>query len=380
MDMTDYRKQIDEIDAQLTALFQKRMDTAAQIAAYKKENGLPVFDPARERAKLADVASKVRPEMQGYTESLYSTMFDLSRSYQRKLNSPRNETQKKISEALQSTPNLFPERPFVACQGVEGAYSQHACTRIFKAPNIMYFASFEGVFRAIDQGLCKYGVLPLENSTAGSVNRIYDLMMQYDFHIVRSARIKVDHCLLVNEGTQLSDIKEVISHEQALTQCENFLKTLPGVKVTAVENTAVAARKVMESGRKDLACLSSRDCAELYGLKCLKSGVQDSGSNFTRFICITKNLEIYPGADRTSIMLALPHRPGSLYSALGRLYALGINLIKLESRPLAGSDFEFMFYFDLETSVYSDAFMQVFSDIEGMCSTYKYLGSYSEVV
>ena len=380
MDMTDYRKQIDEIDAQLTELFQKRMDTAAQIAAYKKENGLPVFDPARERAKLADIASKVRPEMQGYAESLYSTMFDLSRSYQRKLNSPRNDTQQKISEALANTPNLFPERPFVACQGVEGAYSQHACTRIFKSPNIMYFSSFEGVFRAIDQGLCKYGVLPLENSTAGSVNRVYDLMMQYDFHIVRSARIKVDHCLLANEGVQLSDIKEIISHEQALTQSENFLRSLPGVKVTAVENTAAAARKVMESGRKDLACLSSRDCAELYGLKCLKSGVQDSGSNFTRFICISKNLEIYPGADRTSIMCALPHRPGSLYSALGRLYALGVNLIKLESRPLSGSDFEFMFYFDLETSVYSEAFMQVFSDIEGMCSTYKYLGSYTEVV
>ena len=380
MDMTDYRKQIDEIDSQLTELFQKRMDTAARIAEYKKANGLPVFDPARERAKLVDVASRVRPEFQGYTESLYSTLFDLSRSYQRKLNSPRNATQKQITEALKTTPQLFPERPFVACQGVEGAYSQHACTRIFKSPNIMYFASFEGVFRAIDQGLCKYGVLPLENSTAGSVNRIYDLMMQYDFHIVRSARIKVDHCLLVNEGTQLSDIKEVISHEQALTQSENFLKTLPGVKVTAVENTAVAARKIMESGRKDLACLSSRDCAELYGLKCLKAGVQDSGSNFTRFICISKDLEIYPGADRTSIMLALPHRPGSLYNALGRLYALGINLIKLESRPLSGSDFEFMFYFDLETSVYSEEFMQVFADIEGMCSTYKYLGSYTEVV
>ena len=326
------------------------------------------------------MASKVRPEFAGYTESLYSTLFDLSRSYQRKLNAPRNATQKQITEALANTSPLFPERPFVACQGVEGAYSQHACTRIFKSPNIMYFASFEGVFRAIDQGLCKYGILPLENSTAGSVNRIYDLMMEYDFNIVRSCRIKVDHCLLVNEGTQLTDIKEIISHEQALTQCERFLKSLPGVKVTAVENTAVAARKVMESGRSDLACLSSRDCAELYGLKCLKSSVQDSGSNFTRFICISKNLEIYPGADRTSIMLALPHRPGSLYNALGRLYALGINLIKLESRPLSGSDFEFMFYFDLETSVYSEEFMQVFADIEGMCSTYKYLGSYSEVV
>jgi len=242
----------------------------------------------------------------------------------------------------------------------------------------MHFDSFEGVFRAVDQGLCRYGVLPLENSTAGSVNRIYDLLAQYNFYIVRSARLKVDHCLLANRGVKKSEIREIVSHEQALAQCENYLKAM-GVKATAVENTAVAAKLVASSGRDDLAALSSGSCAELYDLNVLEAGVQDSASNFTRFICISKNLEIYPGADTTSISMVLPHEPGSLYATLGRFYTLGINLKKLESRPLPGSDFEFMFYFDLESSVYSDVFPAIFEDIEGACSKFQYLGSYCEV-
>ncbi len=244
----------------------------------------------------------------------------------------------------------------------------------------MFFSSFESVFSAIDKGLCRYGVLPLENSTAGSVNKIYDLMMKYDFSIVRSTRLKVDHCLLARRGAHIEGIKEIFSHEQAIAQCGDFLKSLGGVRITPCENTAEAARLVFESGRDDAAALSSRACAEIYSLDCLRESVQDRGSNFTRFICISKKLEIYPGADKTSVMMVLPHKPGSLYMVLSRFFALGINLIKLESRPLPNTDFEFMFYFDLETSVYSDEFTQLFSDIEGMCMSMKYLGSYSETV
>ena len=380
MNLQDYRKRIDEIDAKLVALFEERMDIAAGVAQYKSENKLPVYDPAREREKLNDIGERVRPETRGYAEKLYSTIFELSRSHQRKLTAGDSALQRKIAEALKNTEPLFPERPLVACQGVEGAYSQQACEKLFQAPNMLYFTTFEGVFRAIDQGLCRYGVLPVENSTAGSVNRIYDLMMKYDFSIVRGARVKVDHCLLANKGAALSDIKEIVSHEQAIAQCEGFLKTLNGVKITPVENTALAAKMVFESGRADLAALSSRTCAELYSLSCLLTSVQDSASNFTRFICISKKLEIYPGANRTSVMVVLAHKPGSLYTALGRFYALGINLAKIESRPLPNSDFEFMFYFDLETSVYSSEFMHMIGDIEGMCAQFKYLGSYTEVI
>jgi chorismate mutase/prephenate dehydratase len=205
-------------------------------------------------------------------------------------------------------------------------------------------------------------------------------MMKYDFSIVRSTRVKGDHCLLANKGAAIGDIKEIYSHEQALAQCAEYIKSLGNVKVTACENTAEAARLVFESGRRDIAALSSRECADIYGLDCLKESVQDQGSNYTRFICISKELEIYPGADKTSVMMTLPHRPGSLYMALSRFYALGINLIKLESRPIPNRDFEFMFYFDLETSVYSEEFIEIFNDIDSLCLSMKYLGSYSEIV
>lgn len=380
MDLTDYRKQIDGIDEKLVKLFEERLDIATGVAEYKRKNRMPVFDPAREREKLRDIGARVREDTRPYVEKLYSTIFELTRSHERKLLSGESALQKKIKEALAGTDPLFPERPLVACQGVEGAFSQQACEKIFQNPGILYMSTFEGVFRAIDQGLCRYGVLPVENSTAGSVNRIYDLMMKYDFNIVRSTRVKVDHCLLANPGAKIEDIKEIVSHEQAIAQCEGFLKSLSGVKVTPVENTALAAKMIYESGRTDIAALSSRKCADLYQLSCLMSSVQDSASNYTRFICISKKLEIYPGADRTSVMLVLAHRPGSLYRALGQFYALGINLAKLESRPLPNSDFEFMFYFDLDTSVYSDEFMQMIGDIEDMCSQFKYLGSYSEVI
>ena len=327
-----------------------------------------------------DVAQKAGPEMANYTRVLYSMLFELSRSHQSKISHKQTPLHRRIVQAIEQTPKLFPQAPCVACQGVEGAFSQIACEKIFKSPFIMYFKNFESVFSAIENGLCQYGVLPLENSTAGSVKQVYDLMIRRNFSIVRTFRLKVDHSLLVKPGTTLDQVREIYSHEQALGQCSDFLAGLPNVKVIAVENTAVAAKMVSESPRSDVAALSSRTCAELYGLQVLASGVQDRGNNRTRFICISKNLEIYPGADKTSIMMVLPHRPGSLYRVLARLYALGINVTKLESRPIPDRDFEFMFYFDLETSIYSDEFVQLMCELDDLCEEFQYLGSYCEVV
>ena len=179
---------------------------------------------------------------------------------------------------------------------------------------------------------------------------------------------------------KLEDVREIYSHEQAINQCSAFLAKLKNVKVISCENTAAAAKFVAESDRRDIAALSSRACIELYGLDCLAASVQDESGNFTRFICISKNLEIYPGADRTSLMMVLPHRPGSLYKVLSRFYALGINLNKLESRPMPERNFEFMFYFDLDTSVYSPQFIQLMGELEDVCESFAYLGSYSEVI
>ena len=380
MDLKELRSEIDLIDDELVRLFGKRMDIAAQIADYKKENGLPILVPAREREKLADVSEKAGPEMANYTRVLYSMLFELSRSYQSKRNSLLTQQYHHILSSIENTPKLFPQQAMVACQGVEGAFSQIACEKIFKAPFIMYFKNFEAVFNAIDKGLCQYGILPIENSTAGSVKKVYDLMISHNFSIVRTFRMKVDHNLLAKKGTKLSDIKEIYSHEQAINQCSEFLHSLDGVTVIPVANTAVASEMVANSGRNDVAALSSRACAELYGLSCLRASVQDNDNNHTRFICISKKLEIYPGADKTSIMMVLPHKPGALYKVMARLYTLGINVTKLESRPIPNREFEFMFYFDLETSIYSEEFVQLICELDELCEEFKYLGSYCEVV
>ena len=379
MELQDYRRELDGIDDVLLQLFCRRMEIAAQIGAYKKANGLPILDPARERQILLKIRDKSPEGMGDYAVSLYSLIFELSRASQNRLMGEKAPLTQQIENAVAGTPALFPDSAMVACQGVEGANSQLACEKLFRLPNIFYFKSFEAVFSAIDSGLCRYGVVPVENSTAGSVNAVYDLMMKHNFRIVRSVRMKVDHNLLAKPGTKLSDIREIYSHQQAISQCAQFLQGLNGVKVIPCENTAAAAKLAAESDGS-VAALSSRSCMKLYGLECLAASVQDRGNNSTRFICISKDLEIYPGADRTSLMMVLPHTPGSLYKVLARFYALGLNLNKLESRPLPDRNFEFMFYFDLDTPVYSPGLLQLMGEMDTICEDFSYLGSYSEVI
>ncbi len=378
-DLTALRCEIDEIDKEMVRLFARRMEISKDVANYKKENGLPIYDPQRERALLLKVAELAGEEYGEYTKVLYSQIMELSKSVQQKALHPTSGIYSSVVKAMEQTELLFPTAAKVACQGVEGAYSGQAAEKLFALPEISYFGSFEKVFKAIEVGECRYGVLPIENSTAGSVNAVYDLMIRYNFKIVRSCRLKVDHCLLAKKGVAIEEIKEVFSHEQAINQCSGFLKTLHGVKVTVCANTAMAAKAVAESKRKDVAALSSFCCANLYGLGVLASSVQDTGNNYTRFICISKNTEIYPGSDRTTVMMVISHRPGALYRVLSRFYALGINLVKLESRPMPDRDFEFMFYFDLQVSIYDPRFEALCSETEHMGEEVRYLGSYQEV-
>ncbi|MGI6401030.1 MAG: bifunctional chorismate mutase/prephenate dehydratase [Thermoguttaceae bacterium] len=379
MDLNEIRDQIDEVDDKLISLFSERMKLSNEVAAYKREKGIPVIDMTRERAKRNNIFERTPEEFKEYLPLLYSVVFDLSRSYQNRLIGVGLDLTKRIESALETTPKLFPSNITVACQGVEGANSQLACDRLISGSKIMYFQNFEGVFNSIDNGFCKYGVIPIENSLAGSVNQVYDLMQRHHFHIVRSIRQKIDHNLLVKPGVELSEIREVHSHPHALSQCSNFLSTLEGVRIIPSQNTAVAAQMVATTDRRDVAALASRACIKLYGLECLKPAVQDKDNNYTRFICISKDLEIFPGANRTSLMASISHEPGSLYKILARFYSLNVNLIKLESRPMPERDFEFMFYFDLEASVYSPRFIQLMGELQSVCESFTYLGSYSEM-
>lgn len=378
MDMEKLRNEIDEIDDSLVKLFEKRMQSTARLAKHKKEHSVPVSDRTREREIIYRMSGKVAPELAGYTKSLYNTLFDLSKSYQNSLISPESKLASEIKKSLEGSEKLFPERAVVACQGTEGAYSQFACDRMFKYPEIMYVNSFDSVFEAVGRGLCRYGILPLENSTAGSVTAVYELMQKHKFYIVGSIKLCISHSLLAAPGVRLDGVKEIFSHEQALNQCSKFLSELKDVKVTVCANTAEAAKSVADSRRSDCAAICSGNCAELYGLSEITSGISNTENNYTRFICISKELEIYPGASCTSLMVRLPHKPGSLYSVISRFAALGVNLTKLESRPVPGSDFEFMFYFDVDASVYSPELAELITQLENELPGLVYLGSYNE--
>jgi len=379
MDIQALREQINQCDTTLSNAFVKRMEIAAEIAKYKKENNLPVLDPERERDVITKVTQAVDEGMAINLKLLYSTIFDLSRTYQQRLLTKQTELTNRIQQAIEQTPDTFPKRAVVACQGIEGAYSQQACDKLFALPNLMYFRRFEGVFQAIQSGLCAYGVLPIENSSYGSVTEVYDLMRKYRFNIVRSVRMKIDHRLLAKPGVAISEVREIVSHEQAIGQCGAFLKSLKDVKITIFGNTAEAAQFVSASERKDLAAIASPACAAIYNLSVLSDQVSDSDSNYTRFICIAKELQIYPGANRMSLMLNVRHTPGALYAMIARFAALGLNLTKIESRPIAGTDFEFMFYFDLDASVYAPEALQLLCELDAGPETFTYLGSYSEI-
>lgn len=381
MDLLDYRHQMDEIDDQLVELFQRRMNLSGNIAAYKKEQGLPILDAGREREKIKAVRSKVAPNMRNFTSVLYSSLFELSRSYQSQQMQQFTDLSNKISNAILNTTPLFPQDVSVGICGVEGSFAQLACEKLFRTPFVLYFNQYEGIFSAVEQGLCQYGIVPIEHSTAGSEKKIYDLMMQHQFCVVRSVRLKIDHSLLAKPNTKLEAVQEIIITEQAASQCTAFLKSLhPDIQVTVCENNGIAAKTVADSPRNDIAAICSRNYMELYGLKCLRSSVQDSENNSIRFFCVSKNLEVYPGANCTSIILSLPNKPGALYKLLARFYTLGINITKLESRSIPSRDFEILFYLDLETSIYSQEFSQIICELSASSEEFTYLGSYSEVI
>ena len=377
--LEESRAAIDRIDRDLVRLFCERMGVSADVAEYKRSVGKPVMDPARERALLCKISELAGPEMEEHARTLYATILSISRSYQHKRLNTSSLLEGKITRAVKETSPFFPARAKVACQGVEGAYSLKAAEKLFSCPDVSFYKTFEDVFTAIDRGECRYGVLPIENSTAGSVTQIYDLMSCHRFYIVRALRLKVDHCLLVKPGTKREDIREVVSHQQALAQCAGYIAHLGDVKITPFPNTAKAAEFVKNAG-VGYAAIANRDCAPLYGLEVLDEDIQDNGNNYTRFICISKTPEIYPGADRTSIVLTVPHKPGSLSRLLTQIDAMHINLTKLESRPIPGHDFEFLFYFDLESPIESPALLRLLGELESSSEKFRYLGTYREML
>ena len=380
MGIQQLRNRINEIDTQITDLFVDRMQTSVGIAQYKRENRLPVRDPGREREVLNRAAQRVGEDLEREARVLFNTLFDLSRARQSTLNAVHSPLMDRLHDAAEASRTAtFPRSPLVACQGVEGSYGQQACDKLFASPSLMYFNSFEGVFQAVEQGLCEFGVLPIENSSAGSVLEVYDLMRAHKFSIARSVKLRVSHSLLGKPGMELKNVREVVSHEQALRQCSEFFKAHPEIKATQVANTAMAAQTVAQSDRTNLAAIASDNCVDLYDLRVLSDSVMNSDNNYTRFICITRDIKIYPGANRVSFMLTLPHVSGSLYRMIARFAAMDMNLLKIESRPIPGKDFEFLFYFDIEAEATDERTQKLIGELDAAPDQFVFLGNYSEI-
>lgn len=380
MSISDRRNQIDQIDDKIAALYNERMRIIKAIAVEKEETGAPLWDGRREREILGRVTKEVDTDIRVLTKQVFGTLFDTSRAYQTRFVHLNSNIAEQIKRVLLNEGELkFPDSATVACQGVQGAYSSLAAERLFALPDITYVRDFEGVFTAVEKGLCEYGILPIENSTAGSVNAVYDLMKKHRFFIVKGIKLGVRHCLLAPKGAKLSELKEIYSHEQAISQCGEFIKTLKGVNVNVVENTAIAAEKVASSGSNDVAAIAGKQCAELYGLCVLENEIQDSENNYTRFICISKNLKICEGAEKISLIVNLPHEAGSLNKLLSKFTTLGLNLTKLESRPMKKSGFEFLFYFDFEANIKETEVLNLLAELDNSTEQFTFLGAYAEI-
>lgn len=379
-DLKTVRGEIDRIDEELVSLFLKRLHITHEVAIAKRESGGAISDPAREREILTRVSEEAGSENENSARLFFSTLFSISKARQRNILKGSSPLVSEITAAREAHNEPFPSRAFVACCGTEGSYAQQAACRIVKVPTIVYFNNFEKIFEAVEQGLCPYGVLPVENSAAGSVVAVYDIMKKHKFHIVRALRLKVDHVLIAHRGVKIENVTEVMSHPHAIAQCTGFFKKHMNIKATPDSNTAVAAARLAASGRTDVAVIASRACADLYGLEVIAENIQDAVYNYTRFICISKDLQVYPDANKISIMLSIPHRPGALAEIISKFSAIDVNLTKIESRPVPGMDFEFRFIFDFEASPSDPSVLSLLSELsqDPEIEHFDFLGAYVE--
>ena len=378
--LEEIRREINTIDDELVKLFVRRMEASEKVAEVKRGSSTPVLDPARERAILAKVAKAVGPDFENEARLLFTTLMSMSRGRQRAELAGEEGFAKEIATALAATPDRFPSSATVACAGTEGSYAQQAVCRLVQFPSIFYFKGFDDVFTAVEKGMCDYGVLPIENSAVGSVTAVYDLMAKHNFKIVKALKLRIRHVLLAPPGVAFADIREIASHPHALAQCSEFLRAQSAIRAVPATNTAAAAAELAASGRRDAAVIASRECAELYGLEVLREDISNITSNYTRFICISKRTELYPDADKFSVMMSLNHRPGALTDVLVKFAAVGVNLTKLESRPVPGSDFEFRFIFDFEASPRDPRVVKMLSGfvLDPEIEHFTFLGAYSE--
>lgn len=372
--LSEIRSDIDRIDSEIIELFKKRMDCAKEVGIYKKSQNTPVLNQDREN-DILDAVEKKGGEYGSHARLLYSNIMELSRALQHNIVGSGKGLKTVIANAEEQFPS---ENIKVGYQGIKGANGHEATLRLFPNGTAVNYKTFSDVFSAVDSGEINYGVLPVENSTAGSVSTVYDLILRHRFYIVGALDLPIDYCLAGLNQSEFSDIEKVWSHPQSLSQCANYIAK-NNFDSSPCSNTAIAARDTATEKRLNVAAICSYKAAEEYGLKILDNHIQDNDVNTTRFIVISKKLYIPENANKISLCFSLPHVTGSLYSLLCRFNSLGLNLTKIESRPRQDKGFEYLFYLDFSGNVHSEDVIALISQLSEEMPEFSFLGNYCEM-
>ena len=375
LDLMQIRDQLDVIDGKIIEMFEDRMELCKQVAAFKVQTGKPVFDSVREQEKIHTVRQAVEGHFnQQAVEELFSQIMTISRRYQYQI---INSQMTLPSPEFKQIDQLPLDHVKVVYQGIEGAYTHGAVLKYFgEDADAYHVKTWEAAMKAVEAGEADYAVLPIENSSAGAVTDNYDLLVKYHNYIVGETFLTVEHSLLGVEGAQLSDIKVVYSHPQALMQCSEYLNEHTEWQQISVENTAIAAKKVLTEQDRSQAAVASVWAGELYGLKSLACGINHNRNNTTRFIIVSRSPIYKMDANKISICFELPHKSGSLYNMLGNFIYNGVNMIKIESRPILGKNWEYRFFVDLEGNLGDTAISNALNSVKQEASYMRILGNY----
>ena len=374
-DLGELREQIDSIDTQIVSLYERRMELSKEVAAYKIETGKKVFDRVREEQKLETLRNLTHNDFNRHgIEELFEQIMSMSRKLQYQQLTDAGVLGKLPFIAVDE---LETKKARVVFQGAEGAYSQAAMHSYFgDAINSFHVDTFREAMEAIEEGSADFAVLPIENSTAGSVSEIYDLLVEFENYIVAEQIIRIEHCLLGLPGTKPEDIHSVYSHPQSLMQSERYLKEHPGWQQISMKNNAFAAQKVRDDGDKTQAAIASAYAAQVYGLEILERGVNQSKSNSTRFIIVTNQKIFRRDAGKVSICFELPHHSGSLYHMLSFFIYNNLNMTKIESRPIEDRSWEYRFFIDFDGNLADGAVKNALRGLRDEARNMKILGNY----
>ena len=373
-DLSKLRQDIDRIDRQIVELFEERMGVSRQVAEYKIANGKKVLDRARELEKLETLGNLTNDSFNRHgIQELFQQIMAMSRKLQYQLLAAHGSEGRLPFIGVDE---LETECARVVYQGAEGSYSQAAMRKFFgENVNAFHVESFRDAMSAIDEGSADFAVLPIENSTAGIVNEIYDLLVEFENYIVGEQVIPIEHCLLALPGTKMEEIKRVYSHPQSLMQSARYLSEHDWQQIS-MQNNAFAALKVAKEKDKTQAAIASEYAGETYGLEILEKGINDSDSNSTRFIIVTNQKIFRKNANKISLCLEIPHESGSLYHILSHFIYNNLNMTKIESRPIPERNWEYRFFIDFEGNLADSAVKNALRGLREEARSMKILGNY----